>query len=223
MIQHIVEQTYDTLPLQKSADHTVTVILDPQYGIDDIIHSKLRAVGDPLMRMHEDALRILRALRFVNQLNQHPNVAIDFEKSTRKALQKSFPLVTTMPKERLHQELMKVFGGNNPYGYIALIDELYLLNTLFPALARCKHIDQPIRYHPFDVYAHTLLVLHAAQQRNTNPYLKLAALYHDVGKVDQYAYYSLGIDGDEKSLPAAIMVQHPELGVTLAQQDFKKL
>jgi hypothetical protein len=62
------------------------------------------------------------------------------------------------------------------------------LNILFPAVAACKNNKQPIRYHPFDTYTHTLLTIHALQKINTSYTAKLAMLYHDVGKPEQYAY-----------------------------------
>jgi tRNA nucleotidyltransferase (CCA-adding enzyme) len=157
--------------------------------------------------MNEDALRILRGARFINILNQsiktekitqQPPCFFDIEPTTWKAMQKSFYLVRSLPKERLHQELMKVFSKNKPFEYIATIDELGLIPQLFPALERCKNILQPTRFHPLDVYYHSLMVLRALQERNASPLLKLAALYHDVGKVDQYHYHSLGIGKEEK-------------------------
>jgi tRNA nucleotidyltransferase/poly(A) polymerase len=83
--------------------------------------------------MNEDALRILRGARFVNMLNQSitiekvtqdPPSHFDFDNATWKAMQKSFYLVNSLPKERIHQELMKVFSKNKAFEYISLLDEL---------------------------------------------------------------------------------------------------
>jgi len=70
-----------------------------------------------------------------------------------------------------------------------LIDEAEMLPILFPALAKTKHYDQPIRYHPFDIYAHIILTLYHLQQINKNYLVRFAMLYHDVGKVGQYEQY----------------------------------
>jgi len=78
--------------------------------------------------------------------------------------------------------------------FVSLCDELNILKDLFPSLAACKNVDQPVRYHPFDVYAHTLLCLNAADQRNVDPFVKLALVFHDVGKPDQYYAYSMSTD-----------------------------
>ncbi len=179
--------------------------------------------------MNEDALRILRGARFVNMLNQSikiekvtqdPPSHFDFDTATWKAMQKSYFLVTSLPKERIHQELMKVFSKDKAFEYIAVIDELGLIPHLFPALERCKGVLQPVRYHPLDVYFHTLMVLRALQERNKNPLLKLSALYHDVGKVDQFRFFSLNISKEEKALPLAHHMYHTHLGLELARQDF---
>lgn len=115
----------------------------------------------------------------------------DFESQTYKSMKKNRYLVQRIAKERIHDELIKVFEADNPFGYVALLDDLHLLELLFPHVYRCKKIDQPVRYHPFDIYAHTMLTLYNLQQLNTNYLVKLAMLYHDVGKVDQYHTYKL--------------------------------
>lgn len=90
-----------------------------------------------------------------------------------------------------------MFMARNPFGWVALIDELGLLPLLFPALHRNKHDDQPVRYHPFDTYAHTLLTLRNLQKLNDNYLVKLGMLYHDVGKKDQYAEYAKATTKEE--------------------------
>jgi len=87
--------------------------------------------------------------------------------------------------------MMKVFKADNPFGFVSLLDDLYLLKTIFPSVFQTKHIDQPVRYHPFDVYAHTMLCFHNIQKINKNYLVKFAMLYHDVGKTDQYYYVSI--------------------------------
>ena len=95
----------------------------------------------------------------------------------------------SIAKERIYQELVKSFSQGNPFGLIGLIDEAEMLPILFPALAKTKHYDQPIRYHPFDIYAHIILTLYHLQQINKNYLVRFAMLYHDVGKVGQYEQY----------------------------------
>ena len=60
---------------------------------------------------------------------------------------------------------------------------------LFPALYATKNINQPVRYHPFDVYTHTMLTVYELQKINKNYLVRLGMLYHDVGKTAQFAAY----------------------------------
>lgn len=156
-------------------------LFDPHCGTHDAIDQKIRTVGSPDKRFQEDALRILRALRFVNIRNQKkPGATFDFHKDTRQSMKKQYSLVQYLAKERVHDEIKKVFMADNPFGYVALLDELHLLQYIFPALARCKGNVQPIRYHPFDTYTHILLTLYHLQHMQTSYLVKLGMLYHDV-------------------------------------------
>jgi len=58
-------------------------------------------------------------------------------------------------------------------------------------------VEQPVRYHPFDIYVHTMLSLYELQKINSDYLVRLAMLYHDVGKVGQYEAYQTGLDRDE--------------------------
>jgi tRNA nucleotidyltransferase/poly(A) polymerase len=89
-------------------------------------------------------------------------------------------LLKNIAKERIKEELVKAFSEGNPFALVGLLDEAEMLPILFPALALTKHVDQPIRYHPFDVYTHILLTLYHLQQINTNYLVRFSMLYHDV-------------------------------------------
>lgn len=121
------------------------------------------------------------------------NSGFDLDKQTRQGMEKTVHLVKELSAERLHAELIKVFSGNNPFGYVALLRELGLLQTIFPALAGTIDNRQPVRYHPFDTYNHTLLTLWHCQQLCNDPLVKFAMLYHDVGKPEQYAFMDAAI------------------------------
>ena len=73
-----------------------------------------------------------------------------------------------------------------------------MLPILFPALAKTKFVDQPIRYHAFDVYTHIMLSLKAIQEMNSDYLVRFAVLYHDVGKVKQYEAYDNAKTKEEK-------------------------
>jgi len=231
--------------------HTLQFIIDPYEGINDIINRKLRAVGTPDDRFNEDALRIIRAVRFVNVVNQKlltrhceeqsdeaiqnnipgsPRLkarddgskikTFDYDGTTRIALKKNFFLLQFVAKERIKEEICKVFKEWNPFGFVAILDELNLLKFLFPALYAIKWVNQPVRYHPFDVYAHTLLTLKSLQEINTDYLTRFGMLYHDVGKADQYYMHELPLDRDEVRKIFGSWLNHHTSGIDHVKKDF---
>jgi len=226
---------FDTTAFQKhfGEENIHHIIIDPYQGIQALVNWRLEAVGDPDARFEEDALRLIRALRFVNVLNTKLEVLhhdvnkldsvryFDIEKDTWKSIQKHFYLVQYMASERIKIELDKVFEKGNPFGFIALLDETNMLKYIFPAIYNTKHVDQPIRYHPFDTYHHTLLTLYHVQQISTNPLVRYAMLYHDVGKVDQYYLYTLGLDREE--IRKLGHLNHRNTSSQIAKKDFRVL
>ena len=152
---------------------------------------------------------MIRALRFASVINEKLKggkvekskseniVLFDFIKETWNSIKKNSTLLEHVAKERIKDEICKAFIDGNPFGFVSLLDEAKLLPILFPALAETKNVEQPIRYHPFDVYAHTMLTLFELQKLNTNYLVRLAMLYHDVGKVDQFDAYQEGLTREE--------------------------
>lgn len=192
-------------------------MLDPHCGVSDLLAQKIKAVGNPDQRFQEDAVRLVRALRFAIAL------AFDIEKKTRTSLQKYAHLIRTIAKERIKQECDKVFAGNNPFGFVALLDSANMLKWIFPKVYDNKAVQQPIRYHPFDVYTHSMMVLYHLQQLSDDPILRYAALYHDVGKVEQYSSYLMKLDEDEVRSIFASWLNHTICGEEFVQEDFKAL
>ena len=226
---------------------TLRILVDPHKGIHDCIHKRLKAVGDPDKRFTEDALRIIRAIRFVNVLNEKlkncwnveitkkhqlntstvkhlsPVVLFDYEKATWNSVKKNHELIKNVAKERIKEEIMKAFTVGNPFGFVALLDEAGLLEHLFPALFTTKYIEQPIRYHPFDIYTHTLLTLFELQKINKDPLVRLAMLYHDVGKVDQFGAYAEWLTKEEIREILAGPLNHRRSSPEYAKKDFRAL
>jgi len=208
---------------------TQQFLIDPYLGIQDMVRGILRCVGYADKRFNEDALRIIRALRMVNVINTkllhiYPNNSdkyLNFDNDTRHSIKKNFFLVWNVAKERIKTELDKVFIKGDPFAFVALMDEVNILRLLFPAVARTKHVDQPVRYHPFDVYHHTLMTLYHAQRITPNRLVRYAALYHDVGKVDQYYLYRLNLSKEEKHKIADL--NHRNTSGKIMAEDFRKL
>lgn len=215
---------------------SLRILIDPHQGIHDSINRKLRAVGDPDKRFNEDALRIIRAIRFVNVLNEKLKVLkistlknckkiklFDFEKPTWNSVKSNHALVSNVAKERVKDEIMKAFTDGDPFGFIALLDEAKLLEHIFPALYATKYVEQPIRYHPFDVYTHTMLTLRELQKINKDPLVRFAMLYHDVGKLEQFAAYGDHLTKEQIRGIIAGPLNHRRSSPEHAKRDFKAL
>jgi tRNA nucleotidyltransferase (CCA-adding enzyme) len=227
-IEEVIFRLFDPLILWS----VIHLIVDPYQWLVDLCEWTLRCVGDPDHRFQEDALRILRGLRFVNTLNQAPprgdtlllsQIQWDFHRDTWRSMQKYHFLVQHLAKERIKQEITKVFSMKNPFGYVALLDELKLLPLIFPAVAKIKWLEQPVRYHPLDTYHHTLMVLRHTQKLNQHYLVKLAALYHDVGKAEQYKLYWLGLTREEMTLVHGSWLNHTACGPDFVRRDFSAL
>lgn len=162
-------------------------LIDPFRGYDDIIRNIIRTVGDPEKRFEEDALRIIRAIRFATTLN------FEIEEKTFEAIKKYKHYLQNISKERIRDEFNKILLSSKPSFGIDMLRKTGILSMILPELEDCRGIDQNI-FHKYDIYWHSLYTCDAAQN-DIN--LKLAALLHDVGKVKSLYYYKgQGIDGN---------------------------
>lgn len=226
------------------------VLIDPTGWIESLVSRKLTTVGEADQRFGEDALRLIRGLRLVNICNyqllqQWPksknwkkieNISndyqtdpvdkvqlFDFSAPTRESIKKNALLLEHVAKERIKEELCKAFQKWNPFAFIVLLDASGMLPILFPALAKTKFVDQPIRYHAFDVYTHILLSLKALQQINSDYLVRFAMLYHDVWKVQQYAAYEKATTKEEKQAVFLWTTNHRESSPIIMKSDFSAL
>lgn len=152
-------------------------IIDPYGGRDDLRNKIIRAVANPYDRIREDMLRALRAVRFACLLD------FDIEENLQKAIKENASSIEDISKERIQSEINKILLSDNSARGIKLLDKCNLLSYIFPEVYACKGFDQHSSYHSDDVYDHSLKVL-----EKTPPILevRMAALYHDVGKIDTF-------------------------------------
>jgi len=212
-------------------DTLAQIVVDPYLGLQSLTNGKLSCVGTPDKRFQEDALRIIRALRIPNIINEkllkqktnEKSQFLDYETKTWASLKKNFFLVQFIAKERIKDEVVKVFSKWNPFGFVSLLDEVNLLKLIFPALYETKNVDQPVRYHPFDVYTHTMLSLFELQKINSDYLTRLGMLYHDVGKVDQYYSYKLQLTQEEVRELFGTRLNHQKWGIDIARKDLENL
>jgi tRNA nucleotidyltransferase (CCA-adding enzyme) len=148
-------------------------LLDPHKGIDDLHDGVIRTVGHPTVRFKEDALRMLRACRFVAQHG------FTIEDNTLKSMQRNAHLILNVSRERWGMELDKILVAPwASYGLKALSDSR-LLGYMLPEVERMVGYDQRSRFHNLPLWEHTLGVVDGVPAETE---LRWAALLHDVGK-----------------------------------------
>ncbi|MBQ4435486.1 MAG: HD domain-containing protein, partial [Clostridia bacterium] len=149
-----------------------TGLVDPHGGADDLERKTLRAVGEPEERFREDALRILRGMRFASRLG------FPLEQKSADAMHKLAPQLELISRERIFTELTGVLQGE--HAMRVLSDFHDVLFTVVPELFPLYMCPQKSVYHIYDVWEHTLHVLDTISPRT--PLLTWCALLHDCGK-----------------------------------------
>ncbi len=148
-------------------------LLDPFDGARDLSRRVLRAVGDPLARFREDALRPLRVARLAATLEMR------IDEDTRRALGAVSGRAATLAVERVRDEFVKLMTAPRPSEGLEVLREAGLLALWLPELAACRGVPQN-RFHAYDVYFHSLYSCDAASPGK--PEVRWAALLHDIGK-----------------------------------------
>ncbi len=156
-------------------DPTTGAIRDLVGGQSDLEGKLLRCVGDARLRFKEDALRLLRAVRFATRLD------FQIEEQTWEAMCELAPTIEYISPERHREELTRILTGPAPGRGMRLMDECGLLHFVLPEIEALKGVEQGPQYHPEgDVFVHTCLVLDKLELKT--PITVWAALLHDVGK-----------------------------------------
>ena len=144
---------------------------DPFGGQADIRRRILRCVGEPERRFQEDALRILRTLRFSATLG------FVIEEDTHRALRAQCGDLRYVAAERVREELTKLLCGADVLR--VLLEDPQVLGVVLPEILPCVGFDQHNRHHCYDVWGHTA---HAVAAAPPDPVLRWAMLLHDLGK-----------------------------------------
>ncbi len=155
-------------------------LLDPFCGIVDIENRIIRAVGDPKMRFEEDALRILRGMRFASQLG------FDIEPATKNAMHSSRDLLGFVSGERIYAELCKLIMGDNAQK--VLLDFADVIAVAVPEIAMSVGFDQRNKHHIYNVWEHTVRAVCNTPKDLT---CRLVMLLHDCGKP-----YTFSVDAE---------------------------
>lgn len=155
-------------------------IIDPYDGQNDLKNKLIKAVGDPDIRFKEDALRILRAIRFTSRLG------FLIEEKTKESIQKNAELITKISGERIRDEFLKILASDYPSEGILFLKTTGLLKYILPEVDNCFTVQQksPKRHHIYDVGTHLVMALKNCPSKD--PITRFATLIHDIGKAKTF-------------------------------------
>ncbi len=149
--------------------------IDPFDGQRDIKNKIIRAVGEPSKRFNEDALRLMRAVRFAVQLN------FSIEPETTDAILDNSNDIVAISKERIRDELIKIIMTKNAKTGIEMLHSFGLLKHIMPELEEGINVSQN-KHHIYTVWEHNQLSLDWAANHNYKLENRIASLMHDIGK-----------------------------------------
>jgi tRNA nucleotidyltransferase (CCA-adding enzyme) len=145
------------------------------HALKDILDKVIRAVGNPSERFQEDYLRMLRAIRLACQLG------FSIEKETEKAIIDNSSKLSSISRERVRDELVKIFMTPTPMVGFLMLQYTGLLNDILPELLLGVGMMQTVN-HKYDVYGHLLRSMQHASDKGYTLEMRVAALLHDIAK-----------------------------------------
>lgn len=151
-------------------------IIDIFNGQKDLKKGIIRTPLDPLQTFSDDPLRMMRAIRFAARFN------FTIESKTYKAITKNRDRLHVVSQERITDEFNKIILAKKPSTGVEMLNETGLLNIFLPEFAETEGVEQKNKYHHKDVFYHTLEVLDNIAGKTDALNLRLAALFHDIGK-----------------------------------------
>ena len=186
------------------AYHPTRGFVDPYKGQEDIGRGLIRSVRSAVERFTEDALRILRAVRFSAQLG------FEIEADTLEGIKECKELLTHISKERIRDEFLKVCLSSRPE-HINELKELGLLEYIIPEFIETYSTPQKHPHHIYNVAEHTIV---AMQNIEPTVRLRLTMLLHDIGKISTRTTDKHGIDH---------FYNHPKKSVQMSNQILRQL
>ncbi len=150
-------------------------IIDPFSGQKDLEKKLIQAVGDPEERFTEDALRIMRAVRFSAELN------FEIESKTEKALKNKANLLKMIAKERIRDEFSKIIMSAKPSEGLEALRSAGILKIFLPEIEEGYGVGQN-KHHIYTVWEHNARALDHAAKEKWDLIVRMSALFHDIGK-----------------------------------------
>lgn len=164
-----------TVARETASDDENKTFVDLFSGISDLEEGIIRTVGDPYERFSEDALRMMRAVRFAAELGFTINT------DTKKAIRQYADKLDNIAIERVRDEFVRIIESPSPKRGLELAHELGLLQSFLPDLERAEGIEQN-QAHDYTVFEHLLRSVQAAADKDWPLHIRLAALFHDIAK-----------------------------------------
>lgn len=195
-------------------------IIDLFDGQKDMKNKLIKAVGDPMDRFSEDALRMMRAVRFATELSAHggPALGWEIEKETLSAIKSKSNLLDKIAKERIRDEFIKMIMSKNPDRGMEVLRETGLLKFVMPEIEEGFNVEQN-KDHIYDVWTHSIKALKHSADKNFPLNIRIAALLHDVGKPksrrrdekkNDYTFYGHDVIGGKMSVKILARLKFPK-------------
>lgn len=159
-------------------------LVDYFNGLDHLKNGEIRAVGHANLRFREDALRMLRAVRFSAQLG------FKIEQATLAAITYNCRLIANISSERVRDELDKLLVSNNPKNF-SILYNTGLLKYIMPEFIPCYVTGQANPYHVYNVAEH---IMHTVEYVENSSLLRWTMLLHDIGKPSKKTTDEKGVD-----------------------------
>lgn len=183
-------------------------IIDPFNGQEDIKNKILRTPLDPDRTFSDDPLRMMRAVRFAGQLNFSINI------KTLESIYKNRERLKIVSAERVHEELFKLMACPQPSVGLTLMWQTHLLDLVLPEVAKLEGVEEVYGHQHKDNLIHTFKVVDNIAERSDKILLRLAGLFHDIGKPQTKKFiHKVGWT----------FYQHEHLGKKLVYQISKRL
>jgi poly(A) polymerase len=167
-----------------AADALTGEVLDPFEGRRDLQTGIIRAVGDPLGRMRDDPLRMLRAVRFQTTLSR-PERPFAMTRDLEDAIKENAHWLESISAERKRDEFEKILISDNVASGLRALVRLGLMPYVVPEFMETVDVEQEAEFHHKDVFEHTLIVVSSVE---ADPILRKAAFFHDIGKPRTLVY-----------------------------------
>jgi poly(A) polymerase len=159
-------------------------VLDPFGGRKDLESGVIRPVGDPLDRMRDDPLRMLRAVRFETTLST-PEKPFALTPELEEAIRENAHWLESISAERIRDEFERILLSENVALGLRTLVRLGLMPYVVPEFMETVDVEQEAEFHHKNVFEHTLIVVSNIEPR---PVLRKAAFFHDIGKPRTLVY-----------------------------------